>query len=804
MTQAPARGTTTGAARSRPWLAGGVLLLLTALAYLPVLRAGYVWDDDDWLTDNRTIRAAGGLRQIWLSPRASIQYYPLTFTSWWLDYRVWGTNPLPYHVENVLLHAASVVLLWRILRRLAVPGAWLAAALFALHPVHVESVAWITERKNVLSGVFYFAAAWCYLRFERDFADPAPPRSWGWYGPAILLFAAALLSKTVTATLPAALLVVAWWKLGRLRPRHVAALAPLFVLGLAFGLLTAQIERTTVGAAGTEWSLTALERIVLAGRAVWFYLGKLLWPLRLSFLYDQWQLDARQAWQFLAPVAVIAVLVVLWVLRRRVGRAPLAAGLFFVLTLAPALGFFNVYFMRYAFVADHFQYLASVGPLVGAAALLALRLPRPARAGVAGVILLALGVLTWRQASVYHNEETLWRDALAKTPDGWMAANNLSHVLLARGALDEALPLARRARELRPHHPEPLTNLGSIHAARGEPDLAIACFEEALRCDPQNSEARNNLGLALAGLGRFAEAARHYSEALRLRPDHALIQANLARALLESGRVDEAIEGYRRALALEPTLARERMYLGMALLRSGRLAEGAAELEQVVRQVPQAAEAKAGLATAWAQQGRLNEAAALYEEALRLNPNLAEAHQNLANTLVSLARADEARTHYLRALELRPNYADAHYGLALVDWQDSAAAAEHLRRAIELRPDQPDFRCAAAQLLLAAGRVESAITELAHAVRVAPRHARSWQLLAGALQRSGRGTEALEAYRTAIELTPCDAELRCDFGDALAAAGRPSESRREYEQALRLDPQSRRARAALAPTTPAP
>jgi hypothetical protein len=278
-------------AAARSWSRGGALalLVLVLLAYTPALDAGFVWDDDDYVTANVTLRSVTGLARIWVEPGAVPQYYPMAFTSLWLDYRLWGMRPFGYHLVNVLLHGLNAVLLWRLLVMLAVPGAWLAAAVFAVHPVHVESVAWVTERKNVLSGAFYLGAFLAYLRFAPPGGRGAGPVAWRAYAAALALFVLAMLSKTVTCTLPAALLIVLWWKRPRLAARDVLPLLPFFALGLGLSLVTIWMEKHHVGAQGADWALSAVDRCLIAARALWFYLGKLVWPAPLVFNYPRWR-----------------------------------------------------------------------------------------------------------------------------------------------------------------------------------------------------------------------------------------------------------------------------------------------------------------------------------------------------------------------------------------------------------------------------------------------------------------------------------------------------------------------------------
>ncbi|MHC4218863.1 MAG: tetratricopeptide repeat protein, partial [Planctomycetota bacterium] len=434
--------------------------------------------------------------------------------------------PTVYHVVNILLHALSAVLLWRLLKRLEVPGAWVAAAVFALHPVHVESVAWITERKNVLSGLFYLAAALLYLRV----ALIKPSRRL--YAGSLALFLGALLSKTVTCSLPAALLLVLWWKRGRLGWRDVGALAPFFALGIALGLVTVWMEIHRVGAEGAEWDLSLVDRCLVAGRALWFYAAKLAWPWSLMFVYPRWEIDAGVWWQYLFPIAAAAVVAGLWLARSRIGRGPLVAVLFFAGTLFPALGFFDVYPMRYSFVADHFQYLASLGLValgVGAGFTAARRFGDRGRviaAIASGVFLLVLGTLTWRYGPVFQNEETLWRHTLARNDTAWIAHNNLGNVLRADRRYDEAVHHFQRAVEINPDHARAYNNIGGILGLQGRPEEAVPYFRRALELDPTLGRAHANLGNALLMQGHVEEAIHHFQEAARINPElaHALRQ----------------------------------------------------------------------------------------------------------------------------------------------------------------------------------------------------------------------------------------------------------------------------------------
>jgi tetratricopeptide (TPR) repeat protein len=552
-----------------------LLVLLTCAVYLPVLKCGFIIDDDDYVQNNLTLRSLQGLARIWLDPSATPQYYPLTFTTFWVEYHLWELNPLGYHIINVLLHCAGVVLLWRVLKLLEIPGAWVAAAIFAVHPVHVQSVAWITERKNVLSGVFYFAAALTYLRWtmsgtdrtadgsckavrsKESIAARAAPRPNRLYWLSLILFVCALCGKTVTGTLPAALLLVQWWKAGRLEWRHVRALSPFFVLGLALNIFIAWREEFVL-CADRDWNFSFVEKCVIAGRAIWFYVGKLLWPDPLIFSYPRWRMDPAAWRQWLSLVAALVVVGGLWLGRRRLGRGPLVAVLFFGGTLFPSLGFFNVGWLQYSFVADYFVHLASVGPIVMLTALGAVYLYRRSRRGAwAGMVLVVLvlatlGVRTSQRVEAYTGLETLWRDTAIQNPGCWQAHYNLGYLVHQKGQLDEAMVHYRKAEQIKPNEPATLISIAAMSEARGNLAEAVRYYRLILESRPSNAASHNNLGLILLAQGKAEEAIEHFQRALTVSPNAALIWFNLGLALQACGDLDAALVQFRRALELNP------------------------------------------------------------------------------------------------------------------------------------------------------------------------------------------------------------------------------------------------------------
>ena len=620
------------------WPTSGIfslVLLLVLAAYWPALHGDFLWDDAGHVTSPGLQNAAGLLR-IWFEPGTTQQYYPLLHSAFWLEHQLWGDAPLGYHLVNLLWHATAATLFVLLLRRLALRGALLAGLVFALHPVGVESVAWIAEQKNTLSLVLALAAALAWLRYEED-------RRPGRYAAATAWFIAALLTKTVTATLPPALLVLAWWRRGRLAWRTDAVpLLPWLGLGLLAGLSTAWLESTQIGATGNDFSLGPLERMLLAGRIVWFYAGKLLWPADLTFFYPRWSVDATAAWQWLFTTAALGLLAVAAAWRHR-QRGPLAAALLYGGILFPVLGFVNVYPFIFSYVADHFQYHASLAPiafLTSAAVHAWDRRPRPrGLALLASALLLAgLGTLTWRQSTTYRDVFSLYQATLARNPDSWVAHLNLGTALDDAGRPDEALPHLQRANTLKPDFPETLNTLANVlsrlgraaealplieragqlqprfaaaHNTRGVVLMALsrpadgtAAFRRALELDPALTLARVNLAWALANAGQPAEALRQLDQARRLDPADAGIEHKTALVHAMAGRPDLAEPHARRAVALQPGDPDLLCLHGLLLLQLGRPAESAAAFDTALRLAPGHPNALQGLQEASRRLGR--------------------------------------------------------------------------------------------------------------------------------------------------------------------------------------------------------
>lgn len=534
--------------RLRSWLGCAALLLACFAVYAPALGGGFVWDDDLHLLDNPVL-GENGLYRIWLTRPEKINYWPLTFTTYWIEHQLWGLDPLGYHVVNLLIHVANALLVWSILRRLGIPCAWLASLVFAVHPVNVESVAWIAQRKTLLSMFFFGLALLAYLRFEdRSRA--------GSYVLSLGCFAAAMLCKGAAVPLPAVLLLFAWWRRGAVTRRDVARALPFFAAS-ALGSLVELASQDLVAADEPLRYGGFLTRLAGVGWIAWFYLLKALAPLDLCFVYPRWEIDASSPLAWLPLFAGLAVVGAAWHRRSGWGRAVLFALLYYGLMLSPVLGFFDIYYMRFSLVADHYQYLALPGIVAlavgGLGSQLAARgVPRQALVGGATCAVAFLAISSGLLCTSYRSAETLWRDTLAKNPDAFLAQYNLAHLLQAQGRVGEALYHYGEALRIEPAEPRTLTNLGRLFEDRGEEELAIDHYRRALAADAESLEARNNLAGLLEREGDLAGALAQYRMALRIAPDSAIVHYNLALFFERRGRLDQAIAHYRRALSADP------------------------------------------------------------------------------------------------------------------------------------------------------------------------------------------------------------------------------------------------------------
>src|SRR6266699_1013258 len=527
-----------------------VLAAVTIFAYRPAWHGGFLWDDDAYIIKNELLTAPDGLQRIWFSLDSPSQYFPLTYSTFRIEHALWGLNTTGDHWVNLLLHVANALLVWVVLARLGVPGSWLAAAIFALHPVQVESVAWITERKNVLMGFFFLLTLVAWIAF----GEKRTRRPWILYCLALIFYVLALSAKATACTLPAALCLILWLQKKPITMRRLMQIVPFFVLGVGIGLLAVWWERYHQGTNRDVFLfLSPIERILVASRAVWFYLSKIFWPSDLTFIYPRWNISPADLLDYIWLLACIGACVAIYFLRRYVGRGVEVAAAFFVSTLSPVLGFLMLFTFRYTFVADHYQYLACIGPIaLASAGIVSLSNKftqyRAVIVSAALLVVASLGTLTWRQATTYTDIETLWRTTLARNPECWMAHTNLGLVFLQKGKIDDGIAHYRSALQMQPNSWDAEYNLGTALLGKGQVDEAILHCEKAVAMRPTDPDAQVSLGDALFQKGRIDEAMAHYQKAITVHPDHFLARYILGLSLLKKGELDRSIQVSRIAL----------------------------------------------------------------------------------------------------------------------------------------------------------------------------------------------------------------------------------------------------------------
>ena len=717
-----------GPSRRQRWLAPALLILLAGCwAFSPAMEGDWLWDDHAEILEARDVRDPGGLARIWTAP-SSPDYLPLKTTVQWLQWRCWGDrSTLGYHLTNLGLHLCAALLVWRLLGKLGLRRAWLGGLLFAIHPLVVESVAWIAELKNTLSLPLLLLALCAWLDFDER-------RRAGDYLWALLLFLAAMLCKSSVVMLPVILLVHAWWKRGRIGWGVLRASAAFFAVSLAFGFVTVWFQQQRAIGAGELPVGGLLSRFAAAGLGVGFYFAKGVLPAGLMPVYPRWAVDPPSAWQFLPWALLGAAAGWLWSRRDGWGRHALLGLGFFFLNLLPVLGLIKMSYQYIAWAADHFVYLPLIGVIglavAGAGAVID-ALPAARRGWAWGAIAAAcagLAVASHRYAGVFRSEETLWTYTVRQNPGAVVARNNLAKVFVDSGRVAEA----------------------------------IAQYEAALRLDPRSAEAHANLGNVLVQAGRLTEGISHEEEALRLRPNAAATWGNLGGALLQAGRREEAITRLREATRLDPGSAGVHANLGRALAQTERWPEAIGEYEKAVRIQPDDAGAHSDLANALGRTGRTAEAIQHFETALRLAPGDAGAEYNLAYTLDRAGRAADAIGHYEAALRLKPDFAEAHsnLGAALIRLGRVPEAIRHLEQAVQANPDYADARANLGNAFLRAGRPAEAIPQYEQALRLLPSSADAHFNLATALVQSGRLRDAIGQFEEAVRLNPDDAEAR--------------------------------------------
>lgn len=782
--------------KTRAWLTAAFILALTFVAYWPAIQhGGFIWDDNELLTGNAAIKDDAGLHTIWFTTKL-VDYVPMTSTSLWIEWRLWHMNPMGYHFTNVLLHALSAILLWRVLLRLRIPGAAVASLLFAVHPVCVASVAWIAERKNTLSMVFYLLSVLWFLGFDDESAIEKAKGAGKWFALSLLAFTLALLSKGSVTVLPAVLLLISCWRRGRITQRDFVRTVPFFALSLACAAATILLQHRGIGLPNDS----LLVRLLGGARAFWFYVWKDILPVNLTMVYPLWPVSLSDWATYVPLFGVLLVIPVLWHFRFSWGKAVLFALAYFVIALAPVLGLFNMAYFAISRVSDHLQYLAVPGivSLIAAAGSYWLEKKdhRAWNALVAAVVSM-MCILTASHAKIFAVPETLWADNVQKNPGSWRVRNSYGAALFKEGKIDEAIAHYKAGLAVDASAGDLHYNLANAYYKQEKREDAVAEFSQAFTNASEPFSAHNNLGIVLGELGRYKEAIPHFRKAIEAKPSWAEAYRNLGDALLKTDQPGDAITAFEQAVQLEPDNSAAHNGLGAALEKNGDLNGAIKEFEFATKLNGNDATARQNLAlvlnkkaVATQSSGRVEDAIAQLQSAIHLSPTNASLHNSLGAAFDRAGHLDDALAQFDEAAKLDPSNVIAHKNRALVLSRKSRAAEAiaEFEIALKLKPDDADLHNEIGNALGRAGRVDEALPHFQKAVQLDPTIAAAQNGLGATLQEKGRVDEAITHFQEAIRLKPDLSRAHFNLGVAYVKKNRRDDAIAQFKEALRLQP----------------
>jgi tetratricopeptide (TPR) repeat protein len=805
----PPTGESVSVKRTRfpAWLLAAVLGLLTFALYTPVLRHEFVaYDDGQYVTANLEVQRGLTLENIrWaLTAVVCSNWHPLTVLSHMLDCQWYGLRPWGHHLTSILLHALNTVLVFLLLHRLT--GArWrsaMVAALFGWHPLHVESVAWVAERKDVLSTCFGLVTLLLYSAYAqgRKTKDAEAAEAGAgpvfyvsaWYWLACFCFALGLLSKPMLVTWPFVLLLLDYWPLKRFQPGRAGRLLveklPFFALAAAGSLMTFYVQHQT-GAMKILEHLTFGSRCENAVVSYGRYLLKLVWPVDLAFFYPHpghWPVGGV----LLAGACLAGISILVWLARRPYPFLPVG-WFWFIGTLVPVIGLVQVGIQA---MADRYTYIPSLGIfvlIVWGISELARRWRQEALAGaLAGLAAVILCAATWHQIGFWQNSEILFRHSLEVTADNEVARNNLGTVLMDRGQVDAALNEFQAALRDRANCVEAHNNLGNALKQKGQTPAAIREYETAIRLQPGFADPHNNLATMLLAQGQTNAAFQEFQNAVRLRPDYVEARNNLAALLDLAGRTNEAIAQFQQVIALSPDYPDAHYNFGTLLARGGQTDLAISQFQQALREKPDDPQAHFELGNALASQGQADDAIVQLQAAVRLKNDWPEAHNNLGNVLAMRGQTQAAIREFQAALRLQPDDADAHYNWANLlakNGQPDGAIAQ-FQQALSLRPDDADTHYKLGNLFAKAGRTDEAMGQFQAAIRLAPDFAEAHNNLGNLLAARDRADDAIAQFQAAVHSKPDYRDAHYNLASAFYKLGRVDDAIGEFRTVTRLAP----------------
>jgi protein O-mannosyl-transferase len=707
-----------------------VIVLAVVLAYLPALTGGFVLDDGFLITNNELVNAPDGLYRMWFTTQ-SPDYWPATNSMFWIQRRLWGASTVGYHASNVLLHIVACVLVWINLRRLSIAGGVLAAVIFAVHPVNVESVAWISQCKNTLSMVFLLLSTVWFLNWETPSSrsSSAAETSGGLvkgrhcYLLSLSAFLLAMLSKGSVVMLPVLLLTIIRWK-RNFRRGDFLCIAPFFAVAIALGAVNVWFQTHGVEAASQASGFT--ERLLGAGGVVCFYLYKAILPIDLMFVYPQWRVNVGSVLWWAPLATVLGVTMILWRYRNAWGRPILFAWFFFCTALAPVMGFTDTSFMRFSHVADHYQHLAILAVIALAGAGFGVwidcgdKFPRRAAMVVAAMVVGVLIILAGQQSRSYKDARTLYETTLRQDPNSPFARNLLGIALLDAGQYEDAIEECRKAIGVKPDYVEAYFTLGDIYARMRQYSAAIENYEQVLELDPSSLQAHFNLAGVFKEQGEYDKAVEYYGTVIDSYPQYEPAYVNLGIVFLQMNQVEESLEQFRQAARIAPNSPEAQQDMGLVLLMLGRPDEAIVRLQRAIELKPDFYEAFYNLGNSYRAKGQFREAIGSFERALALNSQSFQAQNRIGAVFSEMGQMQEAIEHYRRAVLLKPDYFEALRNLG--------------------------------SALLKTGRFQEATVEYGRAVQLEPSSAETWCDMATAFAGAKESSQAIGAGEKAMEL----------------------------------------------------
>lgn len=562
-----------------------IFIIVVFFIYWPSMNGSFIWDDDAYITANPLITAKDGFSRIWYSFDHPSQYFPMVYTVFKVEYNLWGFKSIGFHLVNVIIHIINTFLVWYVLSKLKIPGSWLAAIIFAIHPINVESVAWITELKNTMMMFFYLLSFMTW--FKVIDGEKNGLKMWGFYLLSFFLFICSLFSKTTACTLPVIMGIVLWTKNIPVFRKQWLTIIPYIIFGIMMGAVTIWWEQVR-GASANVLTLNYVERFLVAGKALCFYIEKMFVPFNFMFSYPLWKISWLKPLHYVWIILFSGFLFSIWFLRNKIGKGPCAALLFYAVTLLPVLGFISIYTFYYSYVADHYVYVACIGPFALFSSLVVkkwhqsnLQIKRIITFFVICIIIL-LSIQTWRQSHIYKNYDTLWADTLKKNPRSLLANANMGTLYQERGDIEQALKYYFKALEIYPDDYVMYYNVGSIFKVQGKLDEAVKCFERAIQILPTYATAHNNLANTLKLQGKTDEAIEHYKISIALQPKESKTYYNLANTYRIQGKNKEAITLYAKAAELEPSFVDARINLAYTLESNGQIKEAITQYQKVL------------------------------------------------------------------------------------------------------------------------------------------------------------------------------------------------------------------------------